>query len=248
MQKAQKTTEKVSTGERINEFIQNHRKPIFIIAGAVVVLLVASIAGISLADVLRANAIAAVEELGNRYADMRSAVIAEYEAVTAAQEETEEAAETTEENPIYSELAALLDDLTFFASKKSGYAGGRAWSILGIIYSDTKNWEEAETAWANAAKTARKTHLAPHALFNAGVAAEEQGKTEQAITYYSGSLSAAVDFAAAPRAQFAIGRLQESLGEDAAAIAAYQAVIANWSYDRVWVNLAHSRIIALEAK
>jgi len=88
--------------------------------------------------------------------------------------------------------------------------------------------------------------LAPIAFFNAGAAAEEQGKTEEAIAYYTNSLSSSADFPDAPRAQFAVGRLRESLHETDAAIEAYRAVISGWSYDQVWTSLAHSRIIALE--
>jgi tetratricopeptide (TPR) repeat protein len=115
---------------------------------------------------------------------------------------------------------------------------------MGSIHSDKKDWPETEAAWAAAAKAAKKTYLVPLALFNAGAAAEEQGKTEEAIGYYTSALNA--DFSDAPRAQFAIGRLQESQGDNTAAIESYRAVVSGWPYDQVWPSLAHSRIIALE--
>jgi tetratricopeptide (TPR) repeat protein len=117
---------------------------------------------------------------------------------------------------------------------------------MGAVYSAKKDWARAETAWASAAKAAKKTYLVPLAWFNAGAAAEEQGKTEAAIEYYSNSLNLAADFPAAPRAQFALGRLHETLNQNDAAIEAYRAVISTWPYDMVWTSLAHSRIIALE--
>jgi tetratricopeptide (TPR) repeat protein len=197
------------------------------------VLLILCIASFSLADILRNRDIAAVEDLGSRYESLRPSI--------------------TEESSA-DDVSALIEDIRAFAKKRSGiiaiytggYAGGRAWSILGSIYSETKNWAEAETAWAAAAQTAKKTYLAPLALFNAGVAAEEQGKTEEAIGYYSDSLAS--EFPSAPRAQFAIGRLNESLNENSAAIEAYRAVISRWPHDKVWTSFAHNRIIALESK
>jgi tetratricopeptide (TPR) repeat protein len=118
--------------------------------------------------------------------------------------------------------------------------------MIGSIRSEQKNWPEAETAWAASANAAPKIYLAPLAWFNAGAAAEEQGKTVEAIDYYTKSIAAPSGFSAAPRAQFSVGRLRESLGETAAAIEAYRAVISGWPYDQVWVNLAYSRIIMLE--
>jgi tetratricopeptide (TPR) repeat protein len=173
----------------------------------------------------RKKAISTVEELGNRYETLRYTITEDYYA---------------------SDVENLLSDLESFAKKNSGYAGSKAWSLIGNIRCERKEWPEAETAWAAAAKAAPKIYLAPLAWFNAGVAAEEQGKTVEAIDYYAKSLAAPSGFSAAPRAQFSIGRLRESLGETAAAVDAYRAVISGWPYDTVWVNLAYSRIITLE--
>ena len=249
----------VSTSEKINEFVQKHRKSLFVLAVAALAILIACIATFSLMDVLQGKANEAVEQLASRYETLRPSInvledtVAESAvAETAAADSAEESAEeTSTAEPAIDELAALMEELETFAKKHSGiaagYAGGRAWSILASIHGDRKDWEQAEAAWAAAAKAGKKTYLAPLALFNAGAAAEEQGRAAQAIEYYSASLSAAADFPAAPRAQFAVGRLQESLGETDAAMEAYRAVISGWSYDKVWTNLAQSRIIALEA-
>jgi len=226
-------------GDGINEFIRKHRKPIFISAAAALLLLVLCIAALFSMDMLRARAISAVEEFGNRYEELRPSISEEYSA---------------------NDVAQLLAELEVFAKKNSGnaagravgltggYAGGKAWSIIGSIHSDKKDWMAAEAAWVQAAQTAKKTYLAPIALFNAGASAEEQGKTEEAIEYYTNSIALSADFPGAPRSQFAIGRLRETLHENAAAIEAYRAVISGWPYDRVWTNLAHSRIIALESE
>ena len=214
-------------GDGINEFVQKHRTPIFVSAGAILLSLIAFIVVLSVMDMVRARAVSAVEDFSSRYETLLPSITEEYSAV---------------------DVEELLADLEAFARKNSGYAGGKAWSMIANIHGEKKDWPAAEAAWAAAAKAAKKTYLAPLASFNAGAAAEEQGKTQEAIDYYTSSLAAMSDFPGAPRAQFAIGRLQESLGDTDAAIEAYRTVISGWSYDQVWPSLARSRIIALEGE
>jgi tetratricopeptide (TPR) repeat protein len=215
-----------SINEGINEFVQRHRKPILSIAGVLLLSLILFIVALSVTDVFRGKAISAVEDLESRYVTLKPTITEDFSGV---------------------DVEELLADLETFARKTFfGYAGGKAYSIIGAIHGDLKDWSAAEAAWASAAKAAKKTYFAPIASFNAGAAAEEQGKVEEAIMYYSSSLDSAEDFPGAPRAQFAIGRLRESQGDTAAAIEAYRTVIVKWSYDMVWTSLAHSRIIALE--
>jgi cytochrome c-type biogenesis protein CcmH/NrfG len=213
--------------ERINEFIQKNRMPIFIAAAALFVVLIGVITALSLMDVFRSRAIAAVEEFNSRYETLHPVINEEYSR---------------------DDVDSFIEELTGFAKKNSGFPGGRAWMIIGGVYAEKKDWAGAETAYAAAAKSANRTYLAPLAWFNAAAAAEEQGKTAEAIEYYSGSLSAQVVFPAAPRAQFSVGRLHETLNENEKAIDAYRAVIAGWPYDQVWTSLARSRIITLETK
>ena len=213
--------------ESINDFIQKNRKPIFILAASLLVLLFAVIAAFSVMDVFRNKAIAAVEDFNGRYEAMLPSINEEYS---------------------QDDVASFIEELTAFAKKNSGFPGGRAWLLIGGIHTAKKEWAEAEAAYTEAAKSAGKTYLAPLAWFNAAAAAEEQGKTSEAIGYYESSLAAPAVFPAAPRAQFSVGRLQEALNEDEKAIEAYRAVISNWPYDEVWTNLARSRIITLEIK
>jgi tetratricopeptide (TPR) repeat protein len=77
------------------------------------------------------------------------------------------------------------------------------------------------------------------------VAAEEQGKLDEAIEYFNQSLLAA-DFPAAPRARFNIGRLYEAKHDKEAASEAYRSLIENTPVESNWVKLAQSRIISLE--
>jgi tetratricopeptide (TPR) repeat protein len=216
-----------NVSEQINEFIQKNRKPIFITAASLLVILIAAIAALSLMDMFRNRAIAAVEELNDRYETMLPSITEEY---------------------FSDDVNSFLQELTDFAKKHSGYSGGRAWLIIGGIQAAKKDWAEAETAYTEAARTAGRSYLAPLAWFNAAVAAEEQGKTAEAIGYYGSSLTVPAVFSAAPRAQFSVGRLHETLNEDEKAIEAYRAVISGWPYDQIWTNLARSRIITLETK
>jgi len=214
-------------GERIVEFIQGNRKPIYVFAAAAVLLLVGSMAALILADVLRGRAIAAVEELGIRYEALRGGVYPDMEIVDG-------------------ELADLHADLRFFASRHSRYAGGRAWSMVGSIYGGMGAWADAEAAWLAAARATPRSYMAPIALFNAAVAAEEQGDRERAILHYTQSVAAPAGFFAAPRAKFSIGRILESMGDYYAAVQAYRDVVSGWPHEVVWTNLARSRIIAIE--
>jgi tetratricopeptide (TPR) repeat protein len=227
MQTNEKPAANNGVGEGLTNFIQKHRKSIYVAVGALALALLAVVAFISTRSVLNKKAITAVEELGSRYESLSNSI-------------TEDDAD--------GKIAALLADTKSFAGKKSGYAAGRAWSIAAGIHGEKKEWDEAENAWVQAAGAAAKTYMAPLAWFNAGAAAEEQEKTEEAIGHYTNAVSSAEGFASAPRAQFSIGRLLETREDDTGAIAAYRALVARWPNDAVWTNLAQSRIILLETK
>jgi tetratricopeptide (TPR) repeat protein len=219
--------EKVSLGEGINNFIQKNRKGILLCFGIIVVLLAGFIGGLAIRDAVRNKAISRVEDFNTRYEELRWDI----------NEVSKEA-----------DVSALLNDLTAFAEKTSGYAGGRAWAIIAGIRGDKKEWPQAEQAWSSAAKAASKTYLAPVALFNAAAAAEEQGNAEDAIRLYTECLVKADNFPGAPRAQFSIGRLQESQNSSSAALEAYRALVSKWPADPIWTNLAQNRIIELQLK
>jgi cytochrome c-type biogenesis protein CcmH/NrfG len=218
-------SEKISINDHINNFVQKNRKTFFIFFGAVFLVLAVFVAVISITGVIRNKAISRAEDFNRRYEVLRF---------------------NLNEPSKESEVKELLEDLTGFAEKNSGYAGGRAWFIIGAIHADKKEWREAENAYTGAAKAAAKTYLAPAAYFNAAAAAEEQGNTAGAVELYTQCISLSALFPAAARAQFSIGRLQETQNDRAAALEAYRGVISGWPSDTVWTNLAHSRILTLE--
>jgi tetratricopeptide (TPR) repeat protein len=221
----QNENEKLSFGEKINEFSHKNKRGIIIFTGAVFILLAGLIVFLSLQDVFNKKAIAEAEELNVRFQELRYF--------------------TNDEN-YTAEIKTFLSDTEAFAKNKSGYAASKAWSMAAQIYSSRNEWQKAEETWLNAAKAGDKTYLSPISLFNAAVAAEEQGKIELAIELLQKSIDHKFEFPAAPRAQFSIGRLYEQLGDYPAAVESYRTVMINWQNVPVWQYLARSRIIAIE--
>jgi len=212
------------TEDQFSEFIRKHRKGIYTVMGTIIILFVGLIVYLSLNSYFQKKATDEVEELNNKYAELRFLLADEH---------------------YKDDVNALLEKLDPLKGK-SGYPGARAWTIIAHIYSSREEWPKAEEAWRNAAKTGKKTYLAPAAFFNAAAAAENQGKIEDAIMLLEKSITYKFDFPAAPHAQFSIGRLYEQLGNIPAAAAAYRAVLVNWPNIETWANLAQSRIIAIE--
>ena len=215
----------VEKKDNFSEFVQNNRKIIFISGGVILALVIGFIVFLSVYDVLNKKAIENVELLAARYEELRFSISDE---------------EYTDE------VDALLEELELFGQKSFGIAAARAFSYAGRIYSSREDWQSCEEAWLNASQKGNKTYLAPIALFNAAVAAEEQGKVEQAIEYLQKSVDHPFEFPAAPRAQFNIGRLNEQLGDNQAALEAYRAILINWQDMPVWPQLARSAILRIE--
>jgi cytochrome c-type biogenesis protein CcmH/NrfG len=216
-----------SLDERINGFLRDNRRKIFICLGIAAVVLAVFIGAVAVRDKLRETAISRVEDFTRRYEELRFNITDESNAEKA---------------------AALTEDLSAFASKSSGYPGSRAYALLAGIHGDKKEWAEAEQAWRDAAKKAGKSYLAPVALFNAAAAAEEQGKTAEAIALYTECLALSESFPSSPRAQFAVGRLEEKQGNKENALEAYRTLRTKWPNDTLWRNLAQSRIIGIEGE
>jgi tetratricopeptide (TPR) repeat protein len=193
--------------------------------GAIIFLFAGVIVYLSLDSFLQKKATAEVEELNAKYAELRQLL--------------------GDEN-YNDDVNELLEKLNIFVKGKNSYAGARGWTIIAQIHSGREDWPQAEEAWRNAAKAGVKTYLAPAAFFNAAAAAENQGRIQEAIELLEKSVAYKFDFPAAPRAQFSIGRLNEQIGDIPAAVAAYRAILVDWPNIETWVNLAQSRIIAIE--
>ncbi|MDR2797820.1 MAG: tetratricopeptide repeat protein [Treponema sp.] len=223
----QQTGEAVSIGEGLNRFIQHNRKPIIFGVLGILVFLVGFIAVVSIRDALQQRSFGQLEDFNQRYEVLRIDL---------------------NEPSKAEDVQTLVDELSLFASKHTGYAGARSYALLGSIYADKKTWEDAEKAWTHAANVGAKTYLAPVSLCNAAFAAEEGGNILGAIELYRQSVSLKDTFPAAPRAQFSIGRLEEVQNHPEAAIEAYQELLNTWPNDTVWTSLAQSRIIFLKSR
>jgi tetratricopeptide (TPR) repeat protein len=225
-------TDDLSFSEKLNEFLQRNRKGLLISLAAVIVVVIGFVAGFAIHGNLQEKNLSTVEDFNRRYEALRVYI----------NSENEEDASKKED------VKVLQDDLAAFEAKASGFAAARAYALSAGIYGDQKNWAEAEKAWTSSAAAAAKTYFEPTALFNAGVAAEEQGNDDGAVELFNKALNYSGDFPAAPRAQFSIGRIEEDKGDRNAAIEAYRAIVSKWPGDEVWTNLAQSRIIVLQNK
>jgi len=215
--------------ERIGDLIQKNRMQFLVALAAVVLVIVAFVVISVVREKIQSNALSKVDSLNRRYEAIKESLSGEGDLEISQQ----------------LELGILLSELTEFENKNSGFAAARAYSINANISMDQKNWETAEEKWLKAAEAAPKSYLAPIAVFNAAVAAEEQGRTEQAIAYYSRAAGYGDSFPAAARAQFSVGRLEESRGNRVSAIEAYRNLLAKWPNDPIWLNLAQNRLLAL---
>jgi predicted negative regulator of RcsB-dependent stress response len=216
--------EKPGVSDLLADFIRNRRRELLITTVAILLIVAGFITGYAVRSSLREKANNAVEDFARRY-----------EVLVIDINESEKAEETQ----------TLLEELNAFAEKHSGHAGARAYSLAASMHAEQKNWALAESAWRSSAKKAGKSYLAPVSLFNAAVAAEEQGNLDQAIALYAESAAHVSDFPAAARAQFAIGRLREAQGDTQAALEAYKLIPEKWANESSWSNLAQSRIILL---
>jgi len=215
--------------ERIGDLIQKNRTQ-FLVALAAVVLVIVTFVVISVVrEKTQSNALSKVDALNRRYEAIKQSLSGE------------EGLDTSQQL----ELGVLSSELTEFENKNSGFAAARAYSINANISMDQGNWETAEEKWLKAADAAPKSYLAPIAVFNAAVAAEEQGRIEQAIAHYSRAAGYGDSFPAAARAQFSVGRLEESRNNRNSAIEAYRNLLAKWPNDQVWLNLAQNRLLVL---
>ena len=223
--------EKENSLDKVNEFIQKNRKIIFISIGIVVFLFVGMVAYLYLSDNANKKEIAELDDLNRRFTDLHYFI---------------------SQGIDYEDVDTLADEIEAFALKPSpltfgkGIAKGRAWSLLGQIYSGKKEWEKSEEAWLNAAITGNNTYIGPIALFNVAVSAEEQGNKEQAIEFLEQCVSHKFEFPSAARAQFNIGRLHEELGNYDEALIAYRDVLINHSNMPVFQHLARNQITKLE--
>ncbi|GMO42805.1 MAG: hypothetical protein Ta2B_23150 [Termitinemataceae bacterium] len=207
----------------INGFFVKNRKGIFTCAVIFAILIVGTIVAICVLDAINKKSIKSLEAFIERYQDLTNDF-------------------SNEENE---DVKKLITELETFGEKTFGYPAARAFLMAGDIEKEQKKWSEAEAAWLKAAKKGEKTHIAPVALYNAGVAAWEQDKASSAIEYYT-KAAAYPDFSAAAHAQFAIGLINEEQKDKDAALNTYRELLSKWPNDTTWTDFAQNRILELE--
>jgi tetratricopeptide (TPR) repeat protein len=216
--------EELSISDKIALFIQKYRTALLVLLILCVTGILGAVAFFSIRATMQKNAIVTLETLEKRMFDLG------------------DLSDTTKSM----DILALLEELKAFAPGTFGYASAKAYSLAADIHAARNEWNTAEEFWVLSSQRAPKIYLAPLSLYNAAVAAEEQGKLDAAIEYYNQSLLVAGEFPAAPRARFNIARIYEAKNDKAAAAEAYRSLIEKVPSDSNWIKLAQSRLISLE--
>lgn len=220
--------EEKTFAQKLSDFIVKN-KTIFIAVIAVVLITLLGVAGYEVIS----NSI--VEKSARAMESARS-MIAEWNA------EEDEAKKTEIETKLITEIDSI--------AKKwpKSFAAQQALFSKAGFYAMKKDWENAEKTSVAAAEVRTKSYLAPFALESAAVAAEEQGKSEEAISYYTKIVTTyTVDTPNLAHAHFSLGRLNEAKSEWKSAIEHYENLVASFA-DSDWALLAKNRLIYLKSK
>ena len=152
-------TEQINFGDAISVFFQRNRKVIFISFIVVAAGIIFLISFFAVRNVMERNAIAVVETLEQKKNNLG----------------------TIDSSSNIPEVQALIDELITFGHSTFGYASARAFYIAGDLYFSIEQWAKAEETWLISAEKASRFYLSPFSYFNAAIAAEEQGKLENAL-------------------------------------------------------------------
>lgn len=214
--------------QKLSDFIVRNRKFFFIALAAVVVVL----AGVGIYEI----ASSASAQKSARAMELAREKIATWNA------ESDETKKTELEQ-------ALVADLDKIAkSWPRSFAAQQALYTKAGLYLVKKEWQNAETASLAAYEVRKNSYLAPMALENAAVAAEEQGKLDEAIKQYQEiANSYKVDNPNLAHALFSLGRLSEAKSEWKTAIEKYEDLLSS-SPSSDWALLAKNRVIYLKSQ
>ncbi len=220
--------EEQSFAQKLADFIRAKRG-IFLGLLAAVIVIVAAVAVFSIVSNAQAEASTTrVEALADDIATWS----AEADSAKKAELETKILAGLTEVN----------------AKWPRSFAAARALSLRARLFEEKKDWAASEKDWAEIASRFPKTFLAPIALQNAAIAAEERGANEAAAGYYKRVVDGyAGKTVGVPHAWFSLGRLAEGSKDYTAAIAHYEKLVASFPDDD-WTKLAKDRILFLKSR
>jgi tetratricopeptide (TPR) repeat protein len=143
-------------------------------------------------------------------------------------------------------LAASLDQV--IARWPHLLAAQHAHALKARLAEEKKDWAGAEQEWLAAIDVLPNDYLAPIALQNAAVAAEEKGSPEKSAEYYKRLIDKySASTVGIPHAYFALGRLAEANKDYAAALTSYEKIVASYPDDD-WTKLAKDRILFLKSR
>lgn len=113
--------------------------------------------------------------------------------------------------------------------KGSSYSSVKSAYLLGQYYAAANDWAKSYDYFMKAYNLNDKIYLANLSLFNAAVAAEEQGDTEKALTLYT-QVSEDKESPVAVKALFNTARIYYQNGNKDLAIVSFQQLIDSYAY------------------
>lgn len=225
---AGKNGEKKRLSEKLDIFLRKNRIALFVILAALVVAVVV-VAAYSVVDNSRANASAVkVEQLAEKLSTWS----------------------TTDDKAKKAELAtSLVSGLEgVVKAYPRQFAAARALTMLARMAEADKDWAGAEKRWMTVYSTFPTIYIAPLALQNAAVDAEERGAIDQAIAHYKLVVDKYTGKSVGiAHALFSLGRLAEESKDYVQALSYYEKVVSSYPDDD-WTKLAKDRIIFLKAQ
>lgn len=217
--------ENVSFSDKCAVFLMNNRKLLAILVGSVSVCVIAALLVTSFSDRAAKQASDATEALISEWVDLQA----------------KKPEDLTEKE------TALITRFEEQAMKNGKtYAGFRAYSVLGEIFSVRKDWQKAMDCFEKAAVAVPTSYTAGAAYFNAAVCADELKDYEKALSFYT-KTAGIEDFPLVPRALFNIGRCEEMLNHPDKALEAYAKLSEKYP-DNSWALLGKSRTVILSIR
>lgn len=154
----------------------------------------------------------------------------------------------SEEESYNAELDKIIESLdSVIETYSSYYAEQRAMFLKGDILFSRKEFVKAAEAYTLYADKFANTYLAPIALYNSGVCAEESGNFNNAIEIYESVTDKySKSYPDISRVIFSIARLYETTENYEKAGESYADLVDNYQ-NSGWTNFARDRIIYLKA-
>jgi tetratricopeptide (TPR) repeat protein len=216
--------ENATISQKINDFLTKNRVVLVTVLAVLLCGFVVTIAYITISGSNKEKAFLSVDT-----------VLENWETLKASKDQSNLSAK---EDEMISTLKSVAN------ANKNSYAGERAYNTIAEIYFSRKDWKNAQEQYLAAVKALPKGYTSGINYFNAAVCADELGKPEEALGYYT-KASELENFPLKSRAMFNIGRIQEQMSRKADAIATYGKITEQFPDDQ-WALLAKSRTIALQ--